>query len=134
MLKARDIMTTQVVSVDPDDSITKTLDLMFQHGLSSLPVVNGSGRLVGIISEFDLLELAWDGDCRSSEVYQYMTRQVHTVDEDEELSCVAERFRLFGISRLPVLHGERVVGIIDRHVLLACLANVRLRPRLAAAA
>lgn len=125
MLKAKDVMTTPVVSVDPDDSIEKTIRLMLDHRVSGLPVIDRSGHLVGIISEYDLLDLAWDSDRADSEVYQYMTCPVHTVEEQDDLGCVAERFRLFGIRRLPVMRGDRVVGIVSRHDLLAHLTKTR---------
>lgn len=125
MLKAKDIMSANVVSVDPDTPITTALQLMLDRHQSGLPVIDRQGRLVGIVSEFDVLDLIWDFDRINSEVYQYMTHQVHTVDETDDLTCVAERFRLFGIHRLPVLRGNRVVGIVDRHDLLARLSQIK---------
>lgn len=128
MLKAKDIMTSAVVAVDPEDSIEKTIRLMLDHRVSGLPVIDRAGRLVGVISEYDLLDLVWDSDRADSEVYQYMTCPVHTVDEQDDVGCVAERFRLFGIRRLPVVRGNRVVGIISRHDLLVHLSKTTSEP------
>ncbi|NUQ60917.1 MAG: CBS domain-containing protein [Pirellulales bacterium] len=122
MLKAKDIMSTEVISLDPEDSIAVAVQRLLDHQVSSLPVIDRAGRLVGVVSELDFLDLVWDFDRTNSEVYQYMTRQVHSVEEDDDLLSVVERFRLFGIRRLPVVRGNRVVGIIDRHDLLARLS------------
>jgi CBS domain-containing protein len=123
MLRAKDVMTPNVVSVEPDDSVHKAINLMLIHRISGLPVIDPSGELLGIISEFDLFDLLWDTDPGSREVSRYMSRQVHTVHENDELSHVAEQFRRLGVRRLPVTNGERVVGIVSRRDLLSHLVS-----------
>ena len=63
---------------------------MIRLGISGLPVVDMSGQLLGIITEFDLLDLVWDPNTSKNKVYHYMTRDVRTVDEEDELVDVAE--------------------------------------------
>lgn len=116
-------MATAFVSVDPDDSVGKAISLMVAHRISGLPVVDVSGRLLGIVSEFDLLDLVMDGDVldgepSGGEVYRYMTRQVHTADEEDELHEMAERMRRHTVSRLPVVRNGRLVGIVSRRDVL----------------
>lgn len=118
MVRAKDLMTTQVVTVEPDDPIRKAIDLMLAHRVSGLPVVEDTGQLLGILSEFDLLELVWEGAPGTAEVYRYMSRDVHTIDENADLDTLAERFRTLGVRRLPVVSGDQLVGIISRHDLL----------------
>ncbi len=112
------------MTVDPDAPIGDAIALMRKHRVSGLPVVNRSGQLVGILSEFDLLDLIWDHERGSSEVYQYMTREVHTVDEEDDLASIAEQFRMLGLRRLPVMRGQQLVGILSRHDLLGHLAEI----------
>jgi CBS domain-containing protein len=121
MLRAKDVMTPNVVSVEPDDSVHKAIHLMLAHRISGLPVIDPSGELLGIISEFDLFDLLWDTDPGSREVSRYMSRRVHTVDENQDLGHVAEQFRRLGVRRLPVTGGGQVVGIISRRDLLSHL-------------
>jgi CBS domain-containing protein len=111
-------MTAHVITVGPDDPISKAINLMLAHRISGLPVVDDTGQLLGILSEFDVLELVWEGNPGDAAVYRYMSRNVHTVDEDADLNAVAEKFRTLGVRRLPVLSGNRLVGIISRHDLL----------------
>ena len=113
MLKARDLMSPHVIAVGPDDPVQKAISLMLRHRLGGLPVVDGSGRLLGMLSEFDLLDLVWAPQT-GGEVYQYMTRDVHAVDEEAGLSTVAERLRQWGVGRLPVTSDGRLVGMVCR--------------------
>ena len=125
MPKVKDLMTTDLISTDPDDSIETAISLMLKHGVSGLPVVDGSGHLLGVVSEFDLLELVWDPKTTKDKVYNYMSREVRTIDEDDDLTAAAERFRILSVRRLPVMRGGRVVGIISRHDLLRNILRAR---------
>jgi len=118
MPKAKDLMTTNTVWVDPDDPVDKAISLMLAHGLGSLPVIDFSGRLLGIISEFDLLELAWEQESRGNEVYRYMTREVKCVHEEDKLVNVVEQFRLHGVQQLPVVRESRLIGMVSRRDVL----------------
>jgi len=118
MTIARDIMNTDTITVDPEDTVGQVMRLMIEHGISGLPVIDMSGQLVGVITEFDLLELASEPSVGKNQVYHYMTRDVHTIDETDELEAVAELFRILSIRRLLVVSGGRVVGVISRRDLM----------------
>ena len=68
MLRVKDVMTPNVVSVEPDDPVHKAINLMLIHRISGLPVIDPSGELLGILSEFGLFDLLWDTDPGSREV------------------------------------------------------------------
>ena len=125
MAKIKDLMSTDVISVEPDDSVEKAIKLMIKHRLSGLPVTDSSGRLLGLISEFDLLELVWDPETGQDRVYQYMTREVKQVEQDADLAAAAKAFRTLSIRRLPVTNDGQVVGIISRHDLLRHVMHAR---------
>ena len=127
MPTVKDLMTTDVIFVDPDDSVEKVMSLLLKHRVSGLPVADSAGRLLGLISEFDLLELVWDPTTSQDKVYQYMSRQVHSVSEDADLDALAESFRILAIRRMPVVRDDRLVGIISRHDLLRYVLQARGR-------
>jgi CBS domain-containing protein len=127
MIKAKDIMNANVVTVDPDDKIEDVMSLMIRIGISGLPVVDMTGQLVGIITEFDLLEMVWDPHTDKNKVYHYMTRDTHTVDENDELTDVAEIFQTLPIRRLIVMSGNKVVGIVSRRDLIWYILKLRGR-------
>ncbi len=125
MIQAKDIMNSNIRTVDPDDTIEEVMSQMIEHGISGLPVVDMSGQLVGIVTEFDLLDLVWDLSTSRNKVYHYMTRDIRTVDESDELEAVAELFRMLSIRRLVVMRDDRVAGIISRRDLIRYVLRTR---------
>lgn len=137
-LTAKDIMTTPVVTVTPQTAIRDAVRTLLERHISGLPVVGEDGRLVGIVTEADLLikkaaprpaepVLPWFGRSlwlerrvtawRKAEgrtVGEVMTRNVVTADEETPVHVLASRMVRFGINRLPIVRGDRVVGIVTR--------------------
>ena len=125
MAQAKDIMNANVIVTDPDDLVDEVMAQMLESRISGLPVVDLSGQLVGVITEYDLLDLVWDPDTGKNKVYHYMTRDVRTVDENEDFTAVAEMFRIFSIRRLLVMQGEQIVGVISRCDLIQHVLKLR---------
>ncbi len=125
MILAKDIMNADIVTVDPEDTVEEVMGQMIQRGISGLPVVDMADQLVGIITEFDLLDLVWDSNTGKNKVFHYMTRDLRTVDEDDELADVVEMFRMLSVRRLLVMRGERVAGVISRRDLIRYTLQTR---------
>jgi CBS domain-containing protein len=139
-MRAMDVMTTDVITVDPDTTVQALAMLLAERGISGAPVVDANGRLLGVVSEGDLLHRAeigaarrhrerrrsWWLDHYASEnareyvkdhgrtVRDVMTRQVVSVAEDTELAEVAALLEARRIKRVPVVRDGKVVGIISR--------------------
>jgi CBS domain-containing protein len=137
---ARDVMTTEVVSVGPEATVPEIASLLIQRRISAVPVLEG-GRLVGIVSEGDLMRrpetdtdpgsspwlslFAGPGVApdRFSKVHgmtarEVMTRNVVTVAPDTPLDEVAKLLESRRIKRVPVVEADRLVGIVSRANLL----------------
>jgi CBS domain-containing protein len=146
-MKAADIMTRRVVSVGTEASVLEAIRLMLQHKISGLPVVDGEGLIVGIVTEGDFLRRAETGTERKRsrwleflmgpgrlaadyvhthgrKVCEVMTPNPVTIDEDTPLAEVVRILEERRIKRVPVVRGRRVVGIISRANLLHALASV----------
>lgn len=144
-MQARDIMTPDVISVASDTPLGEVVRVMLKHRISAVPVLN-DGTLVGIISEGDLLrrvetgtdappsrwlELIHSGDVRAADYVrthgrraeEVMTRNVITVGEDATLAQIARILASHRFRRVPVMRGERLVGIVSRANLLQALAS-----------
>ena len=117
MLTAKDIMTTDLLTLSSDNTLGEAIELLTKHHVSGAPVML-ENELVGIISELAMFDVLFDPSLRQASVSQFMTREVHTVDESETLSHVAHRLALHGIRRLPVLRQGHLIGIITRRDLL----------------
>ena len=129
-------MTSPAITVTPQTHCKDAAALMVRHRISALPVVDEGGRLVGLVSEADLLPLETTPDPRSQErslpprtmplprtVEEVMSPEVYTVDEDTDLGVVAQRMLEANVRRFPVLHGEEVVGVVSRHDLVKVIAR-----------
>jgi CBS domain-containing protein len=143
---ARDVMTADVVTVSAETAVPEIAALLLEHRISAVPVVDAKGGLLGIVSEGDLMrrpeagtevrrrswwlrlfsdqaDLARDfvktHGLRATDV---MTREVVTVGDDTPLAAIAQILEERRIKRVPVVRGERLVGIVSRADLLRAVA------------
>ncbi len=146
-MKAKDVMTPHVVCVAPDAPVREALQLMLQRNISGLPVVDQGGSLCGIVTEGDFLRRAETGTERkrprwlefllgpgriaedyvrthARRVEEVMTTEVATVDEDAALDAIVSLMEKHRIKRVPVMRGDKVVGIVSRANLLHALAGI----------
>jgi CBS domain-containing protein len=123
MPKAKEFMSTEIVTIDPDDSAEQAISLMLQHHMTGLVVVDAAGQVLGTLSDDDLLDLALDGDSGQREVFRYMTREVCAIDAEDELDRVVEQFRRYPSRPLPVMHDDQLVGIISHDEILEQLSR-----------
>ena len=115
---AKDIMRTNLVTIRPDCSLSDAAELLLEHRISGLPVTTQSGKLVGVISEFALLAIAYDRNSHLQVVEDHMTRHVISVDPETPLTKLADSFILHRIRRIPVVEDGKLVGIVSRRELL----------------
>jgi CBS domain-containing protein len=115
-MKVSDVMTTGVISVPDTNSIEDTARVLARHGISGVPVVNSSGALVGLVTEYDLLSK------QGQVVADIMSRSVISVTEDTNVEEVVHLLTNRRIRRVPVLRGNRLVGIISRSDLVKQIA------------
>jgi CBS-domain-containing membrane protein len=146
-MKAKDVMSRNVVTVSPDATILQAARLMLQNHISGLPVADASGQLLGILSEGDFLRRRETGTQRrrsrwleflmgpgkiASEythshgmrVSEVMTENVRTVSEDTDIEEIVELMERHRIKRVPVLANEKVVGIVTRSNLMHAMVSM----------
>jgi len=129
-------MSQPVITVTPETSIKSAAQLLVEHGISGLPVVNSKGRLVGIVSEADLISIEARPDPRSQatplaptagstprNVAEVMTRDVVVVSAKSEVAQAARTLLNSDVKRVPVMSGRRVVGIVSRRDLVKVIAR-----------
>jgi CBS domain-containing protein len=146
---ARDIMTTDVCTFAPETTVLEAARLLVDRRISGAPVIDGAGRVIGIVSEGDLIRRAelgtereWSGwrefltakrtlahefiRSHASKVGDIMTAPVWTVKEDTSLAELAELFEKKNIRRAPVVRDGKLAGIVSRadmvRALLQCWA------------
>ena len=148
-MKAADIMVRDVVTVKPDDDVAKAVDLLAEHDVSALPVVDDGGTVVGVISEADLVRRIEIGTERhrpwwleavtpaarladefakshGRAVHEVMAREVVSAGEETPLSEIASLLEKHRIKRVPILRDGKLVGIVSRANLIQALASVHI--------
>ncbi len=125
MFQAKDIMTTQLVTVGTDETIDAAIDLMLEHHISGLPVLDPQGHPVGVVSEFDLLELVCEGQGGDAQVRDYMSPEFFTVTADDTWVTIADTMRSKHVRRLPVMQDGALVGIVSCRDLVHAVRDAR---------
>lgn len=149
LARAADIMTCDVVTVAPHDSIAKAAETLSQHKISAAPVCGPDGKMVGMISEGDLIAPFreskrlkrdwWLGILADStelaqafldylrqdmrNVGELMTRNVVTAQKDVTLAELAELMVGRGVKRVPIVENGKPIGIVSRADIVAALAK-----------
>ena len=112
-MQVRDIMNANVKTAAPTDTFAQVAALLQEHGISSVVVLDGTA-LAGIVTERDLVNLVSEGaDPRITTVGERMTTDLETVGPKIEISEAADLMARLKIRHLPVVAGERLVGIIS---------------------
>src|ERR1700738_948750 len=147
LMRAHQIMTRPVITVTPETPIVEAANTMLRRHVSGLPVVDATGKLVGIISEGDFIRRSEIGTQRKrgrflkfilgpggqatdfvhehgGKVGEIMTPEPLTITEDGDLEEIVELMEKNNVKRLPVTRGDRIVGIVSRANLLQAVASL----------
>ncbi len=125
-LLARDVMQAGVISVGRNEPVQKAVTLLLERNISGLPVTY-QGHLDGMLSEKDLLRLLYEKRYLPGLVEDYMSTRVTSFDIEDPLSAIYPHLVLHAFRRVPILHGNRVSGMITRADLVRVLLQ-RFRP------
>lgn len=109
---ARQLMTAQVATASQDTTLAEAAQELASIMISGLPVVDGSGQVVGIVTESDVLNALLRSISSDTPIQTIMTRSVVTVDEFASADSVIRLLRLKQLHHLPVTRRGGVVGLI----------------------
>jgi CBS domain-containing protein len=130
--KISEHMDTTVPTLSPETPIIEAVDFLLRHKVTGAPVVDSKGRLVGIITETDLLKLLTEGihgdPPTEATVAEFMTTDVITVSSTVDIYYVAGMFLANKFRRLPVVEGGKIVGAITRYDLLRVVRALSKKP------
>lgn len=150
-MKARDVMVSPVITVNEDSTVRELAALLLANRISAVPVVNSSGKVVGIVSEADLIHRSEAGTERPSswwlslisgdralaaeyvqshawKVKDVMTTEVQTAQPDTPLHEIADMFEAKHVKRVPIVNAAGdLVGIVSRANIIQAIAGARPR-------
>jgi len=145
-MRAQDIMTPHVITVDPDLDVRAVAGILIKNSISAVPVVGANGKLLGIVSEGDLvrrietgtehqrswwLELFTSNQARAIDFVKsharkakdVMTRDIVSAGPDTPVQEIANLLERYGIKRVPIIKNGQVIGIVSRANLVQALAS-----------
>jgi CBS domain-containing protein len=127
-MRTCDVMSSPVVSVPPDAPLKDVAATLIKHGINAVPVVDAADRLIGIVSEADLLSLETGlgpapGEVAPRTAREVMRQSVYTLTGDTDATAAARLMLRHRLKSVPVVAGERVVGIVARRDLLRLIAR-----------
>ncbi len=120
-LKVRDYMSVDVITFAPTDSVMDAMSVLLKQGISGAPVLGENGRLLGVLSEVDLMEVVLQDSYYNENigiVSDFMQEAVEHVDPDMDILNLAQRFVRNHRRRYPVLQDGVLVGQISRRDVL----------------
>ena len=123
-MKVQEAISSQLVTVRDTDSALAGLKLLVKEGLSGAPVVSSDSKLVGMVTEFDLL-LAIDYVGETIPISRVMTKKVTSVGPDTDLEEARKLILDHHYRRLPVVDGDKVVGVVSRRDILRVRFGIR---------
>ena len=130
--KIGEFMDAVVPTLTPETQIMKAVDFLLRHRVTGAPVVDSEGRLMGIITETDLLKLVTEGiegqPPTVATVAEYMTTDVVTVPPTVDIYYVVGIFLNNKFRRLPVVEDGKIVGAITRFDLLRIIRTLSAMP------
>jgi CBS domain-containing protein len=127
-VRVRDVMASPVVTVAPGAALKEVASLLVERRINAVPVVDAGDRLIGIVSEADLLSLetgqvAAAGGTPPHSAGEVMRQSVYTLTGDTDATAAARLMLRHRLKSVPVVDGDRVVGMVTRRDLLRLLAR-----------
>lgn len=125
----RDYMTPveKLVKFAPHTEVMAAINMLVKHHISGSPVVDADGKLVGMLSEMDCMQvglIAAEDTCVAGPVSQFMKGNVISVSPDDSLTQLAQMFLTKPFRRYPVMENGKLVGQISRSDVLKAISSL----------
>jgi tRNA nucleotidyltransferase (CCA-adding enzyme) len=124
MTTIREIMQSEPITVRPESTVQLALELLIDHGISGLPVVDADNKIVGVLSEKDLLKVFYEN--HSATVEAVMTRDPIAISIDEPLVDVLDCLMAFDFRRVLIHEHGKLAGLISRADLMPTILEALL--------
>lgn len=125
-ITVEDYMSKRLVTLTQDTDVIDAVKKLLDHKITSAPVVDQRGRLLGMFSEKDVMDIVLEAvynQSMSGKVGDYMTTEVISVNADSSIVDLAEKFQQSTVRSFPVYQDNDLVGIVSRTDVLRALAS-----------
>ena len=115
-MMAKDVMTRDIITVSPTLKVKDLALILIKNQISGAPVVDEQGKILGIVSEADIVAK------KGKDAKSIMSKKVVTVREDAPVEEIAQLMITHAIKRVPVTDGGKVIGIVSRADIISAIA------------
>lgn len=127
MLKAKDIMSKTVTTIRSDETLQDAIQLLVCKEISGLPVVDEREKMVGIITEKDILNFVFSGNLKNTRVADVMSKEVVCFSPETDVDIIALAVGQNKFRRVPIVDGDKVVGIVSRRDIIRSALDLHCR-------
>jgi CBS domain-containing protein len=114
---ARDIMTKDLITVAPTMTVKQLASTLIKNQVSGAPVTGKNGKIIGIVSEADIVSK------RGKDVKSIMSKSIISIEEETPVEEIAQLMTTHHVKRVPVMRGDKVVGIVSRADIVSAIAR-----------
>ncbi|MBU3955955.1 CBS domain-containing protein [bacterium] len=116
---AKDVMSTEVEMLNENSTLADAVSKLLTNEISGMPVVDAQGRLIGVISEKDIFDMAFSGKLHETKAVEAMTREVVSFPPETDIRIIAKALSEKNYRRVPIINSSGlVVGIVSRRDIL----------------
>jgi CBS domain-containing protein len=122
-----DYMTKHLVTLSEDTNVIEAIQKLLDHKVTSAPVLDKKGQLVGMFSEKDGMKVALETTYNQGvigKVAEYMSRDIVTVEAQASIVDLAEKFEASSVRSYPVFEHNQLVGLVSRTDVLRALVAI----------
>lgn len=123
-MSVKNYMASDLITFTPETNVLAAMRTLLKYKISGAPVVNETGWIVGILSEYDCLKPNLESSYHNDPgtlVKNSMSKEIITIDANASLMAAAEMFIKHGVRRLPVLENKKLIGQISRRDVLRAI-------------
>jgi len=117
-MHVRDVMKKDIIVVKAHESVQHISKMLTEKNISNIPVIDAKGKLVGVVSEQDIIKAMGSDKFMKLSAKDIMTKNVLSVKENDPLEYVSKIFMEKPYRRLPVTRNKKVVGVITREEII----------------
>ena len=114
---AKNIMTRNIITIIPTMTIKQLANALIKNQVSGAPVAGKKGKIIGIVSEADIVAK------KGKDVKSIMSKKIVSIDEETPVEEIAQLMMTHHVKRVPVMHGDQLVGIVSRADIVSAIAR-----------
>jgi len=127
MLKAKDVMSRTITTIHAGKTLFEAIRLLVCNEISGMPVVDEKEKMIGIITEKDVLNFIFSGNLKNTKVEEIMTKKVVSFSQETDVDTIALSIGHNRFRRVPIVEGDKVVGIISRRDIIRTVLDIHCK-------